>query len=387
MRHSGVQQASVAQMPRGRFESDTRESLTDLEVMVQPTPGTAGQAVFKQLPTAGYLSDIYFVLQGTTTTTSAQSAVVKAYPAPPWDFIRKIRVYTNMGMELINLSGYELYLYNRVLRGGLDIHTHAAADFLTYAATDGGGNNTVRSRYFTSPTSLGVSSSETWRAGWWLPITWGTAGKAGYQLLQDDAVKYYFEVTFGDLTDLYASTSGTPTLSNVTVTPIVRTFATPRNPMNKPDLSYSKFLLSESQPLTTGSGLNTFKLVTGNMITKMIHVVENKNTVALGAPADPTQLSNIRLDYANTQVPYNLNHNLQLLMQEFRYMKPLPQGVYVWDLAMALGLPELPTMRDVIDTIMLTNLQSEVTVASMTLANSNLRTIKELLVPNRNFGG
>src|SRR5437870_4441468 len=231
------QQAVAQQMPRGRFESDTRESITDLAVMTPPSPGTAGQISVQQLPTAGYLSDIYFTLQGTTTTTSAQSAVVRAYPQNPWNFLRKIRVYTNMGVELVNISGYGLYLYNRVLRGALDINSHATNDFLTYAATDGGSNNTVRSRYFAAAAGIGVSTSETWKAGWWLPITWGTAGKAGYQLLQDDAVKYYFEVTWGDLTDLYVSNSGSRALSNVQVKPIVRTFSTPRTPMNRPDLS------------------------------------------------------------------------------------------------------------------------------------------------------
>lgn len=375
--------APTQQMPRGRFESDTRESLTDLQVMTPPNAGTAGQISVQQLPTAGYLSDLYFTLSGLVTTTAAQSGVAKTYPAPPWNFLRKIRVYTNMGVELVNISGYGLYLYNRVLRGGLDIHTHATADFLTYATTNGGSNATVRSRYFDAIADIGVSATDTFKCGYWLPITWGTAGKAGYQLLQDDAVKYYFEVTWGDVTDLYTSLSGTPSLT-ASVTPIVRTFATPRNPMNRPDLSYSKFLLEESQQLTAASGVNTFKLVTGNMITKMIHVLENGSTLA---PVDPAATTLFRMDYANTQVPYSLNTDLQYLLQEFRYCKPLPQGVLVWDLAMALGLPELPTMRDVIDTLMLTNLQSNITVSGLTLASSNLRTIKEMLVPNRNFGG
>ena len=379
-----VAQAQTQNMPRGRFESDTRESITDLAIMTPPNAGTAGQISVQQLPTAGYLSDLYFTLTGSTTSTAAQSGVAKAYPAPPWNFLRKIRVYTNMGVELVNISGYGLYLYNRVLRSSLDIHTHATADFLTYAVTNGGSNATVRSRYFQAVVDQAVSATNTWRCGYWLPITWGTTGKAGYQLLQDDAVKYYFEVTWGDINDLYVSLSGTPTLSNVQVAPIIRTFATPRNPMNKPDLSYSKFLLEENQALTAASGVNTFKLVTGNMISKMIHVLENGSTLA---PVDPAAVTLFRMGYANTQVPYSLNADLQLLMQEYRYCKPLPQGCYVWDLAMALGLPELPTMRDVIDTIMLTNLQTEMTVSGLTLASSNLRTIKELLVPNRNFGG
>jgi len=380
---NGSQQGGVAQaMPVGRFESDTRQQIITLSPMAPQTPGTAGQIVTQQLPTSGYLSAIWMRLQGTTTTTSAQSAVVDAYPTPPWNFIRKVRVYTNMGVELVNLSGYGLYLYQSALRSGLDIDT--IVNSMTYAVTDGGGNNTVRSRYLVHPTSLGVSSSETWRCGYYLPIAWGTGGKAGLQLLQDDAVKYYLELTFGDLTDLYASTSGTPTLSNVSVDVMVETFSTPRNPANRPDLSYSKVILEETQPFDAGTGVTTFKMVTGNMVTQLIHELSNGATAV---PLDPTEVTLLRMDYASTQVPYNMNPDLQLLRQAFLYGRNMPQGVYIWELSEALGLKELPTMRDVIDTLMLTNLQTEITLAGVTLASSRLRTIKEWLVPNRNFGG
>jgi hypothetical protein len=378
---SGASQA----MPVGRFESDTRQQIITLTPMSPPTPGTAGQIVTQQLPTSGYLSSIWMLLQGTTTTTSAQSATVLAYPQPPWNFIRKIRVYTNMGVELVNLSGYGLYLYQSCLRTGLDIDT--IVNSLTYAVTDGATNNTVKSRYLVHPTSLAASSSETWKAGYYLPIAWGTGGKAGLQLLQDDAVKYYLELTFGDLTDLYASTSGTPTLSNVSVTPMVETFSTPRNPANRPDLSYSKVILEETQPFDAGTGVTTFKMVTGNMVTQLIHELSNSTSANVAHPLDPVEVTLLRMDYAQTQVPYNLNPDIQLLRQAFLYGRNLPQGAYVWELAEALGLKELPTMRDVIDTLMLTNLQSEITLSGVTPNSSKLRTIKEWLVPNRNFGG
>jgi len=368
-------------MPVGRFESDTRQQIITLSPMTPPNLGTAGQIVTQQLPTSGYLSAIWMLLQGTTTTTSAQSGAIGTYPQPPWNFVRKIRVYTNMGVELVNLSGYGLYLYQSLQRTGLDIDT--IVNSLTYAATDSG-NNTVKSRFLVHPTALGVSSSETWKAGYYLPIAWGTGGKAGLQLLQDDAVKYYLELTFGDLTDLYASTSGTPSLSAVSVTPMVETFSTPMNPANRPDLSYSKVILEETQPFDTGTGVTTFKMVTGNMVTQLIHELSNGATAK---PLDPSEVTLLRMDYAQTQVPYNLNPDIQLLRQAFLYGRNMPQGCYVWELSEALGLKELPTMRDVIDTLMLTNLQSEITLSGVTPSNSKLRTIKEWLVPNRNFGG
>ncbi len=190
-------------------------------------------------------------------------------------------------------------------------------------------------------------------------------------------------MTFGDLTDLYASNSGSPALTNVSVTPMVETFSTPRNPANRPDLSYSKVLLEESQPFDSNTAI-TFKMVTGNMVTRLIHELSNGSTAK---PLDPDQVSLMRLDYAQTQVPYNMAPDIQLLRQAFLYGRNLPQGAYVWELAEALGLPELPTMRDVIDTLMLTNLQSEFTLTGTTASSSKVRTIKEWLVPNRNFGG
>lgn len=376
------QQGQTQAMPVGRFESDTRQQIITLSAMTPPNPGTAGQIITQQLPTSGYLSALWMLLKGTTTTTSAQSTSVGTYPQPPWNFIRKIRVYTNMGVELVNLSGYGLYLYQSCLRTGLDIDT--IVNSLSYAATDDGSNNTVKSRYLAHPSSLGASSSETWKAGYYLPIAWGTGGKAGLQLLQDDAVKYYLEITFGDLTDLYASTSGTPALSNVSLTPMVETFSTPRNPANRPDLSYSKVILEESQPFDNGTGVSTFKMVTGNMVTQLIQELSNGATAK---PLDPDEVTLLRMDYAQTQVPYNINPDIQLLRQAFLYGRNLPQGVYVWELAESLGLKELPTMRDVIDTLMLTNLQTEITLSGVSLSSSKLRTIKEWLVPNRNFGG
>jgi hypothetical protein len=378
----GQQQGASQAMPVGRFESDTRQQILTLSPMVPQTPGTAGQVVTQQLPTSGYLSAIWMLLQGTTTTTSAQSTTIGTYPQPPWNFLRKIRVYTNMGVELVNLSGYGLYLYQSTLRTGLDIDT--IVNSLSYAATDGGANNTVKSRYLVHPSGLGVSSTETWKAGYFLPIAWGPGGKAGLQLLQDDAVKYYLEITYGDLTDLYASNSGTPALTNVSVTPMVETFSTPRNPANRPDLSYSKVILEETQAFDSGTGVSTFKMVTGNMVTQLIHELSNGATAK---PLDPSEITLMRMDYASTQVPYNINPDLQLLRQAFLYGRNMPQGCYIWELSEALGLKELPTMRDVIDTLMLTNLQSELTLSGVALSSSKLRTIKEWLVPNRNFGG
>src|SRR5690242_16859721 len=94
----------------GNFLADTRQSLITLSPMVPATQDTAGIVTTQQLPTSGYLSAIWFIMQATTVTASGASNVVKPYPKTPWGYIRKIRVYTNMGVDLWNTSGYGAYL-------------------------------------------------------------------------------------------------------------------------------------------------------------------------------------------------------------------------------------------------------------------------------------
>jgi len=368
-----------AQRRPGNFLADTRQALITLAPMVPATADSPGIVTTQQLPTSGYLSAIWFILSATTTTTSAGSNVVKPYPQTPYGLIRKIRVYTNMGVDLWNTSGYGAYQYMKSLRTACD--PAKAPNSISYAATDSG-NNSVFSRYFNPATSLASGASEVVRAGFYLPIAWGTMGQAGLQLLQDDAVKYFLEITWGDHTDLYATFGTGATLTGETLTPVVETFATPRDPNNRPDLSYSKLVIEEQQVFDSGAGVNTYKFVTGNMVTRLIQWFENGATAK---PLDPTEFSLMRLDYAQTQVPYNINPDVELFRQRFLYSLDQTQGTYIWELAAALGLPEFPTLRDVINTIKLTNLQTEFTLTGVTPSASAFKTVKEMLSPNRRF--
>jgi len=361
----------------GNFMADTRQQLITLAPMVPATAGLAGVTTTQQLPTSGYLSGMWFILSSLTTTAAVSSTTVKAYPQTPFNLIRQIRIYNNMGVDIWRTTGYEAYLYMRSLRSTWDPQKNLG--WLSYALTDSG-NNSVFSRFSNPASSLGASTTETVKAGFYLPTAWGTMGQAGLQLLQDDAVKWYLEITWGDVTDLYSATTGTVTLSSQTLTPVVETFATPRNPKNRPDLSYSKIVRSEVQAFDTGAGTNTYKFVTGDMLTRLIHYLDNGATLK---PLDPTQVTNLRMTYASTQMPYNVQPDVFLFRESILRASIPPQGVYCWELAEALGLPEFPTLRDVVNTIKLTNLNVEFTLAGVTPSSSGLHTITERLSPNR----
>jgi hypothetical protein len=191
------------------------------------------------------------------------------------------------------------------------------------------------------------------------------------------------EITWGDVTDLLSSISGTPVLSAGTKIQVAcELYQVPEEGIDFPNLAFTKTVLEDIQALSAGTGDNTYNFVTGNVLTKMIH--EMSNIVSTNRqPIDPTTVSNFQLQYAQVQKPYVINPDIQLFRQRMLYGSDLPPGVYVHELSEALGLPEMPTTRDVLNTSRLTDLQSILTLSGVTLSTGQLRTIRVQLSANR----
>lgn len=361
----------------GDFNRGTRQSV--LKLPIQSYPGAAGQITTQLLPQTGYLAGVWLLLKGTTTTAAASSTTVATYPVLPEAFIRRIRIYNNQGVELWNTSGYGAYLYQRTLRSSFD----PAVDGFDF--TFGGGLNPLN-RYHSNPSSLGASASETWKAAFFLPIAWGASLQAGLQLAQDPAITYNLEITWGDATDLYSATTGTVTLSAVTVTPMIELYHVPPQGYDLPRLSFTKTVLEEIIPLATGTGDNTVKFVTGNMLTRHIMEFSNGSPRAPIAPATAAAadlITNIKTRYSQTQIPYDQDAAVFLFRQRFLYGLDLPAGVFVTELSDAMGLPELVSTRDILNTARLTDLDFIATLSGVTLNGGQVRVIKEQLVANR----
>lgn len=363
----------------GDFNRGTRQSW--LVQPIQSYPGTAGQTTRLVLPQTGYGAGIQLLLQGTTTTAAASSTTVATYPVLPFNFLRRIRVYNNQGVELINMTGYGAYLYQRTLRTCFDPAKATSSEPVALL-----GSASPSLRFFNPPSSLGASASETWKAMFYIPIVWGFSLQHGLQLWQDPAITYTVELTWGDATDLYSATTGTVSLSAVSVTPMVELYHVPPAGYDLPDLAFTKTVLEETQPLTSGSGDNTYSFVTGNVATRVIHELQNGATTA---PIQPTtaaaadQVTQVKLFYSQTQVPYIWDAASLQAHQRMVYGFDLPGGVYVHELSNAMGLPELVTTRDALNTARLTDMKFIYTLSGVTLNNGNLRTIKEQLVANR----
>jgi len=373
-----TQTQAVQQRPQqqrvGDFNRATRQSFITLPS--QTWPGTAGQITRLDLPQTGFMGNLWLLLSLTVTTAAASTTTVGTYPGPmAANFVRRFRVYNNQGVELVNLTGFGLYLYNATLRSGFDQSINNA-DFSYGAASD------PNSRFNVPPTSLPASSSETVRFAWCLPISWGFSLQAGLQLLQDPAIRYTLEITWGDVTDLYSATTGTVTITNASVEPTIDLYHVPARAEDLPRLSYTKTILEDTQALTTGTGENTYKFVTGNLATRIIQEFSNAPG-GVRAPIAPSAITRRKLRYSQTQIPYDTSADIRLFMHRMNYGRDLPAGVYVDELSNPMMLPELVGTRDILNTARLTDMDIITTLSGVTLATGQLRTIREQLVANR----
>lgn len=358
------------QQVRGDFNKATRESI----LRQPPITYQSGQPTRVQLPNTGFLGFIYLMVTGTTTTAAASSTTAEDYIAPPVGIVRRIVVKNNQGVELWNTSGWGAYLHASTTRTGFDPLIDKA-DYL-------GGFISPFTRYFVPATSLGASASENWRFALRIPIAWSDNLQAGLQLMQDPAIQYTVEITWGDATDLYSATTGTVTLSNIQALPVVQLFHVPVDTKDLPSLNYTKTVLEDVTSINS-TGDFTYKVVPGNMLTKIIQ--EFTNTAAGNrTPIPAASMTGFKVRYSQTQIPYDIDGDTQCFIQRYRYGRDLPVGTYCYDFSIPNGMPELPGSRDIINTARLTDLDIISTLSSgLTLVSAQARTIREQLVPNR----
>ncbi len=369
----------------GDFNRGTRQSF-----LTQPSVSfTQGQPQRINLPLTGYLSDLFGIVSGTTTTGAASSTTAKSYIPTPVGIVRSFLVKTNQGVQIWNTSGWGAVLTAMRSKYHFDPLVEQAGEF-NYSNAFGNAQDPF-AMYRNTDASLGASASQNWKFPFWLQIAWGPVGQAGLQLLQDPAIQYQFEVGWGDATDLYSTTTGTVTLSSIQALPGVVLYHVPERAVDLPKLTYSYTTIEEIQSLLVGSGDNAFKFVTGNMAESVILEYVNAPS-SVQTPLFPTgatpgaainPLTRIKTRYAQTQVPYDSDPNIWLLWQRWKYGRDLPGGVYVHEFGQPNGLPELVGIRDIINTARLTDLDLIATLSGQTLTSAFVRGIRRQLSVNR----
>lgn len=351
----------------GLFNVRTRQSFVPLNQInfVDSSPQNI------PLPQTGLVGKIRILVSGTTTTAGASSATANECPYAPFSLVRRLILRSSEGADIYNTSGHGNYILNRTLRTSFDYANAYAA-----GAQAVGQPQTAFSRYYGFNRSLGASQVDNWRFMMSLPVSLGEQNLTGLLMLQNPGVQFQLEIQWGTVADLYRTTTGTVTLTNIVAKPEIEFYHLPASYRDDPDLGFARQIIESTQAITA-TGDNTFTPPLGNIYLKLIHCLENNNL-----PINQALVNQLRVQYAQTQVIYSQNPDIQLWRQRKRYGSDIFAGVYVHDWANANDLPEEPTARDLIDTGLITDMGSIFNLdSSLTFTSAQIRTIRDQIVP------
>jgi hypothetical protein len=357
------------------FNQATRQS----HIQLQPVAYSSGAVVSQQLPPVGFLSKIVVPFSINLTTAAAgANAYPLGLPCTPYNLFQRIRVLTNEGAEIYNTSGTGNYLLQRSMRGGYDIRN----PLTSYSSS-----NTALA-ISSLPAISGNSQTVTISGSLMLPISWQEANLAGLILLQNPTTRLQLEFTFANAASgtsglIYNSTAQTSTINSVTISPMMEIYNLPASASDYPDLSNVHVVLEDTTPITA-TGDFVYRPTLGNIYLNIIQSFRN-NVVngSLNNQFLPTDFTQLRLNYAQTQQAYNYTPAQKLVMQRYYGSGiDMPDGVFWWDFVFGSGLLEIGNTRDVIDTARLTDLA---VVTSISSASTNTPgtcyTIREMLAP------
>lgn len=173
-----------------------------------------------ELPQVGLLNMLYLILQVQVVITPGSSGNItagsfnnftKTGTPPPWNLIKRLRFGTNNGTNMVDLSGWGLYMHLRD-RLGIDPMNmptvQNSSDMNTYL---GGVTGSDRIGYgATIATGAGVKTFN-FNIAVPIPIAYNQRGEYGLLVLQVNALKYALEI---DWADWNATTTGTVAVSN-----------------------------------------------------------------------------------------------------------------------------------------------------------------------------
>lgn len=368
--------ASARNQEPGNFNAATRQNFVLGSPVSLPSGSTGNVVLTTEVPSIGYLGAVNLFLEGTVNTGVGGSTTVSAtqYPLAPYAFIKRIRLYNTNNVDLFSISGYGAYLLQGTDRTHFESAVVQAGQYNPFTPAP-------FASYFDAPAAIGASATDTWSCMLRLEVAWGNMLRDGLQLLQDPSIKYLLEITFGTLSDLYA-TNAVATFGSVSVTPEYEIYQLPQREIDQPALNFAKVVLEDIQTSGFVAGGNLqYKLVTGNMLLRVIH------ELAQGSPLQPFSPANItssQINYAQVQVPYNTRAPFSYWRQRRIYGKDMPAGVICHELQSPNGFPELPGARDIINLAELTDANSLIGIASgAPLTNPQLRTVRVQLAANR----
>lgn len=347
------------------FRDATRENMFS-----QPAPQTAtafSQKLTFLMPQTGYLADIALSWTGTITGTGTASGSWPTYPANPWAVMKQVRLYTSDNIEIVNVSGWGLYLANarkrRIMSWGTDV--------VSYLST----NN--RAALLAAPSGSLSGTSNTITGFLTIPVMTDDMLMLGMLLTQTNELRVNLDIVLGSQTDIVGSGAYATTgpFISMTFTPNTRVFQDPGAGARQPNLSYINYLLEEDSPFTLATGDWVYRPATGLIFKALYGVLENASVQI--APANITQ---VQYKYAQSVVPQQEPITIHTARWKESFGFTPPDGYFDFSFDQGSGLVGMLDTRDLLNSANVTDLQFIFSVTGLTLSGTTqVRAIKEQL--------
>lgn len=353
------------------FNAATRQNIIPAPAITY----AAGQTLYSVLPKVGLLKRVILLFTGTLTVTLGGGTAALGVEAP-FSLFSRIRLTANGNTALFDMTGWGALISS--LYGAYGYAGIGGRPRIPDSATVPGPTATA---FSAAAYAAGVNSgANTWNFGLEIPLGLADDWRdpVGLVLAAAPDTVLQVEATFGST--LYSTTAARTTPVTVTgaatatltgtLTPFVEFFTIPRSSADYPDLSRIHTWQELGPQAIAAVGDQPVVIPRGNTMARIIHDVWTNSA------ADGTNISNVQLKFNQNEIPYNKSRQLMAYLQREHNVRDLPDGIYVHDLWNS------DSPRDAINTLLLNDLTSIVTVASTaTIAGtSDIRTFLEQII-------
>jgi len=350
------------------FNRATRQNFLPAPV-INYVLGQTGQSV---LPKVGLIKRLLVLFEGTITVTLGGGTAALGAEAP-WSILQRLRLTANGNTALFDMSGYGAMLSSLFSAHGFS--GYGGRPVIPDSATVPGPASTAFSAaVFAAPNSTGA-----WRFSIEIPLALSDDWRdpVGLILAAAPDTVLTLEATWGGTFFSTVAARTTPILTTgaatatmaATLTPFVEFFTIPASPADYPDLRRIHTWTEQGPQNIVANGDQDVVLQRGNTLMRVAHVIWTNSA------ADGTNVSGRQLRFNSNEIPYQVSRSFDASQQRKRYVRDLPDGVYVWDLY------NTGTPRDAINTLNLNEITSRSTLAGATIAGtSDIRTLTEQLI-------
>jgi hypothetical protein len=292
----------------------------------------AGETLRFSLEKVRLSSHIRLLVSATVTAVHAANTTFTNAANAPYTLIKNVSVSANLSYTPWKSSGVGAMAL-------MYCQPQAAAFQPVYSDAD-----TRKWAYMGVKSSAGGGTVNKLAFALDIPLVTNKRDLIGMILTQNQETQVDVEIDFADINALIATglAGYTFTLSQITVTPVVTTFAVPREPEAIPDLTIIK-QVGEQKKVTT-AGRDDYKLPTGATFRRIAFML----TDATGAPVDDSTLGDLEVTLNTSDVVTKIPARQLTLDYIEETGVALPPGVWVLDFT-SQGLINYGGGRDYVD--------------------------------------